>query len=169
MGDYLCIKCDVKISILTIHLIQTSDESTCNIISNIKLNNIYYYNQSTKKFKMHYRLFFDAYIAYFTQIYWNDDIEVENEYWYECQIRKFHNYIYANDDLSDQEVLEEILKIFYIKSFDELNENMLQSLTSETEMHSKMNQIFNKLKKKYPSRFKKNIELPLKPETLFLQ
>ena len=47
-------------------------------------------------------------------------------------IEKIHNYIYANDGLDNYEVLEELLKIFYLKTYDEVNDNLLEKSTSDS-------------------------------------
>ena len=42
-------------------------------------------------------------------------------------IEKIHNYLYANDGLDNYEVLDVLLKVFYLKTYDELNDNQIAS------------------------------------------
>lgn len=50
------------------------------------------------------------------------------------KIAKIHNYIYANEGLSNSETLHEFLKIFYCKILDEQNDNLLSSNTEENKL-----------------------------------
>ncbi len=81
-------------------------------------------------------------------------------------IEKIHNYIYANDGLDNFEVLEELLKIFYLKTYDEMNENLLSKTTSEFEILENIGNIFKRLTIEYPALFEKNTVINLKKETI---
>lgn len=61
-----------------------------------------------------------------------------------------HNYLYANDGLSEQEVLEEIVKILFIKYYDEQNE--------EKNFFIKENELEEKQKKAFITRINKLFE-----------
>ena len=50
-------------------------------------------------------------------------------------ISKIHNYIYANEGLNNFEVLDVLLKVLYCKSYDELNNNLLEKAASESELY----------------------------------
>ena len=81
-------------------------------------------------------------------------------------IEKIHNYIYANDGLDNYEVLEELLKIFYLKTYDEVNENLFEKSTSDSDILENITALFKKLTVEYPSLFEKNTTINLKKETL---
>ena len=81
-------------------------------------------------------------------------------------IEKIHNYIYANDGLDNYEVLEELLKIFYLKTYDEVNDNLLEKSTSDSDILENVTTLFKKLTVEYPSLFEKNTTINLKKETL---
>ena len=70
-------------------------------------------------------------------------------------IEKIHNYIYANDGLDNYEVLEELLKIFYLKTYDEVNENLFEKSTSDSDILENITALFKKLTVEYPSLFEK--------------
>lgn len=50
------------------------------------------------------------------------------------KILKIHNYIYANEGLSNSETLNEFLKIFYCKIIDEKNNNLLSKKNSDEDI-----------------------------------
>ena len=62
-----------------------------------------------------------------------------------------HNYIYANDGLSEQQVLEEIVKILFIKFYDEQNEKKsfygLDTEISKMNTSEKQNSFLNRIGK----------------------
>ena len=81
-------------------------------------------------------------------------------------IEKIHNYIYANDGLGNYEVLDELLKVFYIKTYDEQNGNLILLACSETDLLGRINKIFKELTKKYPTLFGDETKINLKPGTI---
>lgn len=81
---------------------------------------------------------------------------------YDSSLKLFediHNYIYANDGLSEQQVLEEMTKILFIKYYDEKKESHLffisdieyskLSLNNKNPFFKRINQLFNETKTKY--------------------
>ena len=81
------------------------------------------------------------------------------------KITKIHNYIYANEGLSNIETLTEFLKIFYCKILDENSENKLINFNN-TEIYTFLN-LFEKLKNKLNNIFEANEKINLKEETIF--
>ena len=81
-------------------------------------------------------------------------------------IEKIHNYIYANDGLNNFEALEELLKVFYIKTYDEQHENRLHAFQSETQLLSDIDRIFHNIMREFPSLFEKGAKINLKLHTL---
>ena len=88
-----------------------------------------------------------------------------------------HNHLYANEGLSEQQILEEIIKILFIKFCDEQKtEKSFYILKSEfLSLHSKntqktffnrINQLFTRTKKIYHSYFDTNDSLKLKVHSL---
>lgn len=88
-----------------------------------------------------------------------------------------HNYLYANEGLSEQQVLEEIIKILFIKLYDEHNSkgSFYISKTDFLNINSKkiqkiffnrINQLFIDTKKIYYSYFDKNDILKLSINSL---
>ena len=88
-----------------------------------------------------------------------------------------HNYIYANDGLSEQQVLEEIVKILFIKFYDEQNEKKsfygldteISKMNTSEKQNSFLNRIgkiFEETKEKYDSFFDSNDSLKLSPHSL---
>ena len=61
---------------------------------------------------------------------------------------KIHNYIYANEGLSNSETLNEFLKIFYCKIIDEKNNNLLSTKNSDEDIILRMHKLFDVLKEK---------------------
>ncbi|MBI4646540.1 MAG: N-6 DNA methylase [Bacteroidia bacterium] len=55
------------------------------------------------------------------------------------RFEEIHNYIYANDGLSTQQTLEEIIKILFIKIFDENNKVNQFQISSDELSHLKQN------------------------------
>lgn len=81
-------------------------------------------------------------------------------------IEKIRNYIYANDGLDNFEVLDALLKIFYIKTYDEMNYKIISTSNSEIDLLNNIQKVFNELTSAYPSLFEKNAKINLKSETL---
>lgn len=84
-----------------------------------------------------------------------------------------HNYLYANDGLSEQEVLEEIVKILFIKYYDEQNEQKNFFITgNELEKKdrklfiTRINQLFEETKNIYSSFFDIKDSLKLSQNSL---
>ena len=83
-----------------------------------------------------------------------------------------HNYLYANDGLSEQQVLEEIVKILFAKYYDEQNtENSFyvteNELTKNNETFLKrLNILFENTKQKYKTYFDSNDSLELSTQSL---
>lgn len=81
-------------------------------------------------------------------------------------IEKIHNYIYANDGLNNFEALEELLKVFYIKTYDEQHENRLRNFQSETRLLNDIDLIFRNITNEFPNLFEKGTKINLKTHTL---
>ena len=82
-----------------------------------------------------------------------------------------HNYLYANDGLSEQQVLEEIVKILFIKYHDEQNsEYFFYSKENESGDNpiflKRIKDLFEETKKKYKTYFDKQDSLKLTPQSL---
>lgn len=60
------------------------------------------------------------------------------------KITRIHNFIYANEGLSNSETLNEFLKIFYCKILDEQNGNQLKKLLLRQEKIDYINLLYNK-------------------------
>lgn len=82
------------------------------------------------------------------------------------KISKIHNYIYANEGLSNSETLNEFLKLFYCKILDEQNENKLAILNSDTDIISHVNILFSELKEKLRGLIDNEEAINLKKETI---
>lgn len=83
-----------------------------------------------------------------------------------------HNYIYANDGLSEQQVLDEIVKILFIKYYDEQNKkNNFYTDKNDSKNNDifkiRLNTLFEKTKQKYDTYFDKNDSLNLSTNSLF--
>ena len=88
-----------------------------------------------------------------------------------------HNHLYANDGLSEQQVLEEIVKILFMKYFDEQSDRQLFYILDDEQLkiHSSKNQdsflerinkLFEETKQKYASFFDDEDRLMLSPQSL---
>lgn len=83
-----------------------------------------------------------------------------------------HNYLYANDGLSEQQVLEEIVKLLFIKYYDEQNSvssfyvNDGESGNSSIFL-KRINALFEDTKDKYNTYFDKKDSLKLSKQSLF--
>ncbi|MCF7811009.1 N-6 DNA methylase [bacterium] len=96
-------------------------------------------------------------------------------------LRRFediHNYLYANEGLSEQQVLEEIVKVLFIKFYDEHRENKsfyilnseslkLDSINNNNNSFlNRINQLFEETKQKYCSYFESIDCLKLSSQSL---
>lgn len=81
-------------------------------------------------------------------------------------IEKIHNYIYANDGLNNFEVLDELLKILYLKVYDENNLNSLTNSDSDEILLNKSKDLFKILISDNPNLFEKSAKINLKNSTL---
>lgn len=81
-------------------------------------------------------------------------------------IEKIHNYLYANDGLDNYEVLDTLLKIFYLKTYDEINDNEISKSNEEKELLDAAENVLGKIAHGYPSLFENGTELPIKKESL---
>jgi len=88
-----------------------------------------------------------------------------------------HNYIYANDGLSEQQVLEEIVKILFIKFYDEQREKKsfcisdsesleINSGKDQNSFLNRINQLFEETKQKYDTYFDSKDRLELSTQSL---
>ena len=82
------------------------------------------------------------------------------------KIFKIHNYIYANEGLSNSETLDEILKIFYCKILDEQSGDNLLQTTNEKKQIVVLELLYNKLKCLLSNITDKNEKIKLKPVTI---
>lgn len=81
-------------------------------------------------------------------------------------IEKIHNYLYANDGLDNYEVLDTLLKVFYLKTYDELNNNQIASANTEQELLDRAENVFTIVTQKYPALFESSAKLSIKNESL---
>ena len=58
------------------------------------------------------------------------------------KISKIHNYIYANEGLSNSETLNEFLKIFYCKILDEKGDNKLKDIKNSDDVKKIMDELY---------------------------
>jgi type I restriction enzyme M protein len=88
-----------------------------------------------------------------------------------------HNYLYANDGLSEQQVLEEIVKILFVKFHDEQREKKsfyisdsesleIDSGKNQSSFISRIRQLFEETKQKYDSYFDSKDSLKLSSQSL---
>ncbi len=86
---------------------------------------------------------------------------------FDKKLLKIHNYIYANDALSNTDVLDEFLKLFYCKMIDEQDKNnQLKKLYKEAELVKYIKDLYVELKKRMPDVFDKNDTINLKDRTI---
>jgi len=81
-------------------------------------------------------------------------------------ISKIHNHIYANEGLNNFEVLDVLLKVLYCKSYDELNNNMLEKASSEYELHQTALGLLENLKSAYPNMFTASDSFNIKEQSI---
>lgn len=88
-----------------------------------------------------------------------------------------HNYLYANDGLSEQQVLEEIVKILFIKFYNEQREknsfyisdsesHKINSGKDQSSFRNRINQLFEETKQKYDTYFDSKDRLKLSIQSL---
>ena len=88
-----------------------------------------------------------------------------------------HNYIYANDGLSEQQALEEIVKILFIKFYDEQREKKSFCISDNESLKTnfgkdqnsfldRINQLFEETKEKYDIYFDSKDRLKLSTQSL---
>ncbi|MCH5267715.1 MAG: N-6 DNA methylase [Lachnospiraceae bacterium] len=82
------------------------------------------------------------------------------------KLHKIHNYIYANEGLSNAETLNEFLKIFYCKILDEEKGNQLYKLSNEKEIIKYLHDLYSELKKRLGKLMDKKEVIELNSETL---
>ena len=82
------------------------------------------------------------------------------------KISKIHNYIYANEGLSNSEVLNEFLKIFYCKILDEQEKNELVKSLSPDVIIKKVNALYEILKDRLKGIIDSKEKINLKKETI---
>ena len=82
------------------------------------------------------------------------------------KINKIHNYIYANEGLSNSETLNEFLKVFYCKILDEMGENELKKANSISEVKLVMNELYSMLLNRLNGLIDKKEPIGLRDETL---
>ena len=81
-------------------------------------------------------------------------------------ISKIHNYIYANEGLNNFEVLDVLLKVLYCKSYDEMNDNLLEKVVSETDLYQTALILLENLKNAYPYMFSANDSFEIKEQSI---
>jgi len=93
------------------------------------------------------------------------------------RFEEIHNLIYANDGLSTQEVLDEMIKILFIKFYDETHQSGLfkinqqdfskiQSGQSISEFTERINDLFVKTQQNFEDLFESNERIRLSPISL---
>lgn len=82
------------------------------------------------------------------------------------KILKIHNYIYANDGLSNSETLNEFLKIFYCKIIDEKQDNLLLKCNSENDVIDTINELYGCLKECLKNFIDSKEKINLKKDTI---
>lgn len=83
------------------------------------------------------------------------------------KVNKIHNYIYANEGLSNSETLNEFLKLFYCKILDENNGNRLIEAKTSAEIKLVIEELYHTLLDRLDGLIDKNEKIGLKDETLF--
>ncbi len=83
-----------------------------------------------------------------------------------------HNYLYANDGLSEQQLLEEIVKILFMKYYDEQNNEPLfyakkNESNNKSDFNNRINALFESTKEKYITYFDESDTLKLSKQSLF--
>ncbi len=93
------------------------------------------------------------------------------------RFEEIHNLIYANDGLSTQEVLDEMIKILFIKFYDETHQcgqfkinqqefSKIQAGQNITEFSEKINDLFVKTQQNFEDLFESNERIRLSPISL---
>ncbi len=81
-------------------------------------------------------------------------------------IHKIHNYIYANEGLNNYEVLEEVLKVLYCKTYDETHDNLLSVIRNDDALYQCALDLLDTLIVEYPSLYEKNNKFNMKKQTI---
>lgn len=82
------------------------------------------------------------------------------------KISKIHNYIYANEGLGNEDVLNEFLKIFYCKILDEQEKNVLSKNITSDEIIENVNTLYEEYKEKLKGIIDQKEKINLKKETI---
>ncbi len=82
------------------------------------------------------------------------------------KIGKIHNYIYANEGLSNSETLNEFLKIFYCKILDEKADNELHNAKTDIEIKETIERLYQIFLVKLDGLIDKDEKIILRDETL---
>ncbi len=83
-----------------------------------------------------------------------------------------HNYLYANDGLSEQQVLEEVVKILFTKYYDEKNAKCAfyikdNESSNSSDFSERINNLFESTKEKYKTYFDRKDSLKLSKQSLY--
>lgn len=100
------------------------------------------------------------------------DIQLKQEDNLLKKFEEIHDFIYANDGLSPQQILNEFIKILFVKIFDENNNHYLFQISAEEFQHLKLNKsggriaeridlLFDKTKLEYPDMFETDEKIRL--------
>ena len=82
------------------------------------------------------------------------------------KVSKIHNYIYANEGLGNEEVLNEFLKLFYCKILDEQKSNILSKNINNDEIIENVNNLYEEYKEKLKGIVDSKEKINLKKETI---
>lgn len=82
------------------------------------------------------------------------------------KIYRIHNYIYANEGLGNEDVLNEFLKIFYCKILDEQKNDVFSKNISDDEIIETVNGLYNEYKEKLKDIVDSKEKINLKKETI---
>ena len=73
-------------------------------------------------------------------------------------ITKAHNYLYANEGLSNAEALEELLKLMYCKILIE-QDSKANSINSDEEIYNIVNEVYFKLASRFSDIFEQSFKI----------
>ena len=82
------------------------------------------------------------------------------------KVSQIHNYIYANEGLGNEDVLNEFLKIFYCKILDEQEGNLLPKDASPDSMLNRIDKLYEKYKAKLKGIVDPKEKINLRKETI---
>lgn len=103
----------------------------------------------------------------------NDNLQIDNNLL--KRFEEIHDFIYANDGLSPQQTLNELIKILFVKMFDENNKLRTFSITpsefakaksNNPLIHQKIQNLFEKTKKDYKDIFDSDDKIKLSDVSL---